>query len=57
MVTQIMRSIQDDFGSIPLLINNAGVGYFDKAENLNEDSVHQMIDINLKGTIFAHKKY
>lgn len=52
-----MRSIQDDFGSIPLLINNAGVGYFDKAENLNEDSVHQMIDINLKGTIFAHKKY
>ncbi|MDD1504074.1 SDR family NAD(P)-dependent oxidoreductase [Lysinibacillus sp. CNPSo 3705] len=53
MVTQIMRSIQDDFGSIPLLINNAGVGYFDKAENLNEDSVHQMIDINLKGTIFC----
>lgn len=41
------------FGSIQLLINNAGVGFFDYAENLSEDSVHQMIVINLKGTIFC----
>ncbi|MGE7950895.1 SDR family oxidoreductase [Lysinibacillus xylanilyticus] len=53
MVAQIIQSIQDEFGSIQLLINNAGVGYFDTAENLSEDSVHQMIDINLKGTIFC----
>lgn len=53
MVAQIIQSIQDEFGSIQLLINNAGVGYFDNAENLSEDSVHQMIDINLKGTIFC----
>ena len=53
MVAQIIQTIQDEFGSIQLLINNAGVGYFDYAENLSEDSVHQMIDINLKGTIFC----
>ncbi|MGE7672908.1 SDR family oxidoreductase [Lysinibacillus sp. NPDC094403] len=53
MVAQVIHSIQEDFGSIQLFINNAGVGYFDKAEDLNEDSVHQMIDINLKGTIFC----
>ncbi|WP_068984389.1 MULTISPECIES: SDR family oxidoreductase [Lysinibacillus] len=53
MVAQIIQTIQDEFGSIQLLINNAGVGYFDNAENLSEDSVHQMIDINLKGTIFC----
>ncbi|MDM5248594.1 MULTISPECIES: SDR family oxidoreductase [unclassified Lysinibacillus] len=53
MVAKIIQSIQDDLGSIQLLINNAGVGYFDNAENLSEDSVHQMIDINLKGTIFC----
>ncbi|KOS64687.1 SDR family oxidoreductase [Lysinibacillus agricola] len=53
MVAQIIQSIQGEFGSIQLLINNAGVGYFDYAENLSEDSVQQMIDINLKGTIFC----
>ncbi|BFH62049.1 SDR family oxidoreductase [Paenibacillus azoreducens] len=52
-VTQIIQSIQDNIGSIHLLINNAGVGFFDAAENLSEDSIHQMIDINLKGTIFC----
>ncbi|MGV2644962.1 SDR family NAD(P)-dependent oxidoreductase, partial [Clostridium perfringens] len=31
MVSQIIQSIQDDFGSIHLLINNAGVGFFDYA--------------------------
>ncbi|WP_442602226.1 SDR family oxidoreductase [Paenibacillus sp. KN14-4R] len=52
-VAQIIQSIQGDLGPIQLLFNNAGVGYFDDAENLSEDSVHQMIDINLKGTIFC----
>lgn len=53
MVNQVMQSIQENVGSIHILINNAGVGTFDYAENLSEDSIHQMIDINLKGTIFC----
>lgn len=52
-VASVMQSIRDDIGSIDILINNAGVGYFDLTENLSEKSVDDMIDINLKGTIFC----
>lgn len=52
-VAKIMQSIKEEVGPIDLLINNAGVGDFDYAEKLTEKSVHEMIDINLKGTIFC----
>lgn len=52
-VTQVMKQIKEEVGPIDILINNAGVGYFDVAENLSEKAVHDMIDINLKGTIFC----
>lgn len=52
-VSKVVQSIQNEVGNISLLINNAGVGIFDLAENIDENSVHQMIDINLKGTIFC----
>ncbi|UAC47103.1 hypothetical protein K6959_10070 [Bacillus aquiflavi] len=45
-VTQIIQSLQNNVGSIELLINNASVGFFDYAENLSEDSIPKMIDIN-----------
>lgn len=48
-----MQLIKEEVGAIDVLINNAGVGTFDLAENLSEESIHQMIDINLKGTIFC----
>ena len=35
------------------LLMNAGVGYFEMAEDLAMEQVDQMIDINLKGTIFC----
>ncbi|MDR7079500.1 short-subunit dehydrogenase [Neobacillus niacini] len=52
-VTEVFQSIKAEVGPIDILINNAGIGVFDLAENINEDAVHQMIDINLKGTIFC----
>ncbi|SIR53495.1 Short-chain dehydrogenase [Peribacillus simplex] len=52
-VVKTMQLIKEEVGLIDLLINNAGVGFFDLTENLSEESVHQMIDINLKGTIFC----
>lgn len=52
-VAKVMRLIKDEVGEIDVLINNAGVGTFDLTENLSEESIHQMIDINLKGTIFC----
>ncbi|WP_254119610.1 SDR family oxidoreductase [Bacillus sp. FJAT-29790] len=52
-VAKVIQSIKDEIGPIDILINNAGMGVFGLAENLNENSVHAMIDINLKGTIFC----
>lgn len=52
-VAKVFRTIEEEVGPIDILINNAGVGSFDMTENINEESVHQMIDINLKGTIFC----
>ncbi|WP_052427455.1 SDR family oxidoreductase [Neobacillus niacini] len=52
-VANVMESIKEEAGPIDLLINNAGLGVFDLAENLVEEAVHDMIDINLKGTIFC----
>lgn len=52
-VTQVFNKIKEEVGAIDFLINNAGLGVFDLAENIEEDHVDQMIDINLKGTIFC----
>lgn len=38
---------------IDILINNAGIGRFGKVENLKRKDIDQMIDTNLKGTIFC----
>ncbi|MDQ1000414.1 short-subunit dehydrogenase [Neobacillus niacini] len=52
-VAHVLESIKEEVGPVDLLINNAGLGVFDLAENIVEESVHDMIDINLKGTIFC----
>lgn len=52
-VKEVFAEIVKDVGQIDILINNAGVGYFNLAENITTDQVNQMIDINLKGTIFC----
>ena len=52
-VKEIFNKIVKEVGPIDILVNSAGLGYFDLAENITEDQVHQMIDINLKGTIFS----
>lgn len=47
--TKIIKNVKP----IDILVNNAGLGYFDLAENITDEQVSQMIDINLKGTIFC----
>ena len=52
-VKDVFRSIYTEIGDVDILINNAGVGYFDFAENIEEQQINEMIDVNLKGTIFC----
>lgn len=52
-VKEVFAEIVKDVGSIDILINNAGLGYFDLAEKITDEQINQMIDINLKGTIFC----
>lgn len=52
-VQKTFSEIKSTHSTIDILVNNAGVGYFDLAENLENSQVEQMIDINLKGTIYC----
>lgn len=52
-VSDIFTEILEVHGQIDVLVNNAGVGYFAKAELITADQIDQMIDINLKGTIYC----
>lgn len=52
-VSQVFEKIKENLGLVDVLVNNAGVGVFDLAENLSEEAVDHMIDVNLKGTIFC----
>lgn len=52
-VEKVFNEIREESEQIDVLVNNAGVGVFDDAEKLTTDVIDQMIDINLKGTIFC----
>lgn len=52
-VESTFNRIKEEIGTISILVNNAGVGFFDLAENLKPNQIDQMIDINLKGTIYC----
>ena len=41
------------FGKIDVRVNNAGLGHFDLIAEANTDDWDQMIDVNLKGALYA----
>lgn len=47
-----IKNFKEAVKTIDLLINNAGLGYFGPLDDYSETQIHNMIDINLKGTIF-----
>lgn len=48
-VKSAVADLIDHFGSIDVLVNNAGVGYFGSIEESNEEEVRRMFEINFWG--------
>lgn len=48
---EIVKQALGNFGSIDVLINNAGLGYFDPLDKGILAHWHQMIDVNIKGVL------
>jgi short-subunit dehydrogenase len=46
-------SVERECGEVELLINSAGLGRYNPLELLTPGEIHEMIDTNLKGTIFV----
>ena len=55
-IGETLEKIYDDFSSLDVLINCAGILDTSKIENLTEDEWDKVMDINLKGTFFMIQK-
>lgn len=52
-VHRFFQSVDAQFGSLHILINNAGVGIFRRVAELSLADWHQMIDLNLSGVFYC----
>ncbi|MFC4261601.1 oxidoreductase [Ferruginibacter yonginensis] len=48
-ITAAVAAAMQKFGSIDVLVNNAGIGYFGAIEESEDDAVRQMFEINVFG--------
>ena len=56
-VESTFKAVHEQYGSIDVLINNAGVSTFEKFEERPEESFDWVMDVNLKGTFFCIQSY
>lgn len=57
MVKQVISSLPEEWKTIDLLLNNAGLARgFDKLQDGNTDHWDEMIDTNIKGLLFVTKQ-
>jgi len=54
-VNQMVAQVEEHFGKIDVLINNAGIVINEKAEEMSIDDWYKVIDINLNGVFIVSK--
>jgi 3-oxoacyl-[acyl-carrier protein] reductase len=54
-VEQAVAATVERFGRLDICIANAGVGSYHSLVDLPPEHLEEMIDVNLKGTIYAHR--
>jgi len=55
-VSEMVNKVVQEFGTVDILINNAGVLWPTKFEQIDEKEWDFVIDINLKGTFLCSKR-
>lgn len=55
-VIAMVKEVKDHFGRIDILINNAGVGFNQKAEDQTLDQWHSVIDVNLSAVFLVARE-
>jgi NADP-dependent 3-hydroxy acid dehydrogenase YdfG len=52
-IKEVIKQVENDFGSIDILINNAGVWYQGPAQDTPSEKIDELLAINLKGVMFT----
>lgn len=52
-VSNFFRSVDEHFGGVDILINNAGIGIFRKLAEFSPEEWHRVIDLNLNGPYYC----
>jgi len=52
-VLELFERVEENYGRIDILINNAGIGLFGPVEELTEEALDQMLAVNVKGTVYC----
>jgi 3-oxoacyl-[acyl-carrier protein] reductase len=52
-VDAVTQATVDEFGRLDILVSNAGVGSYGLFLDLKPEHLEEMIDVNLKGTLYA----
>ncbi|WP_017653862.1 SDR family oxidoreductase [Fortiea contorta] len=52
-VLNLFQRVDEYYGKIDILINNAGIGLFGPVEELTDEALEQMLAVNVKGTVYC----
>jgi len=56
-VAETLEKIYAKYGSLNILVNNAGISVFEPYEDRDEESFDSVMDVNLKGVFFCIQAY